>query len=78
MGRNQHSKGGGYARNKGTQPYAGPKGGNKSKTVDAATALGLGVPQQNTMHSGLARLGMHSKIHWTRFLGLVGRTCWLG
>ena len=41
MGHNQQPKGGGYARNKGTQPYAGSKGGNKSKTVDAAAALGL-------------------------------------
>ena len=62
MGRNQQSKCGGYARNKGTQPSTGLESGNESKTVDAATALGirlgLGVPQQNTMLSGLAGVGI--------------------
>ena len=46
MGRNQQSKGGGYAGNKGNKTYAsgGKGGGGNKKTVDAATALGLGVP----------------------------------
>ena len=57
MRRNQQSKGGGYVGNKGNQSYT--SGGSKTKTVDAATALGLGpLPQQNTMLSGLARLNM--------------------
>ena len=43
MGRNQQPKGGGYAGNKG---------------VGAATAQGVGAPQQNTMLSGVAGLGM--------------------
>ena len=73
MGSNQQSKGGGYARNKGTQPYAS-KGGNKmSKTVDAATALGLGIlPQQNTMLSGLAGLGMAQQNPLDSLFGSVG------
>ena len=60
MGRNQQSKGGGYAGNKGNKTYAsgGRSGGNKHQTVDAATALRLGVPQQNTMLAGMAGLGM--------------------
>ena len=60
MGRNQQSKGGGYAGNKGNKTYAsgGKGGGGNKKPVDAATALGLGVSQQNTMLSGLAGLGM--------------------
>ena len=60
MGRNQQSKGGGYAGNKGNKTYAsgGKGGGGNKKTVDAATALGLGALQQNTMLSGLAGLGM--------------------
>ena len=59
MGRNRQSQGGGYAGNKGNKTYAsGGKGGGNKKTVDAATALGLGVPPQNTMLSGIAGLGM--------------------
>ena len=60
MGRNQQSKGGRYAGNKGNQSYAsGGKGGGNKKAVDAATALGFGpLPQQNTMLSGLVGLGM--------------------
>ena len=61
MGRNQQSKGGRYAGYKAKQPYAsgGKGGGNNTKTVGAATALGLGpLPQQNTMLSGLTGLGM--------------------
>ena len=60
MGRNEQSKGGGYAGNKGNKIYvSGGKcaGGNK-KSVDTATALGLGAPQQNTVLLGLAGLGM--------------------
>ena len=54
MGRNQQSKCGGYAGNKGNKTYAsGGKGGANKKSVDAATALGLGLPQQNTMLSGI-------------------------
>ena len=46
MGRNQQSKGGGYAGNKANKTYAsGGKGGGNKKSVGAATALGLGVPQ---------------------------------
>ena len=60
MGHNQQSKGGGYARNKGNNPYAsgGKGGGGNKKTVDAATALRLGALQQKTMISGLGGLGM--------------------
>ena len=60
MGRNQQSKGGGYAGKHGNKPYAsgGKGGGGNKKPVDAATALGLGVPQQNTMLPGMAGLGM--------------------
>ena len=57
MGRNQQPKGGRYARNKGTQPHAGSKGGQvRSKTAGAAAALGRGVPQQSTALSGIAGL----------------------
>ena len=58
MGRNQQSEGGSYAGNKGNKTYAGGghRGGNKPQTVDAATSLGLGVPQQNTMLAGMAGL----------------------
>ena len=49
-----------YAGKHGKQSHTGGGkcGGNNKKTVDAATALGLGLPQQNTMLSGLAGLGM--------------------
>ena len=36
----------------------GSKGGTKSKTAGTATALALGAPQQSTVLSGLAGLGM--------------------
>ena len=53
MGHNQQPKGGGCAGEQGNRSYAGGgNGGGNKKTVDAATALGLGVPQQNTMLSG--------------------------
>ena len=74
MGRNQQSKGGGYAGNTGNKTYAsgGKGGGGNKKTVDAAAALGLGVPQQNTMLSGLAGLGtVHQNPLDSRF-GSVG------
>ena len=60
MGRNRQPKGVEYAGNKGNKTYAigGKGGGGNKKSVDAATALGLGVPQQNTMLSGMAGLGM--------------------
>ena len=77
MGRNQKSKGGGYAGNKGSKTYAsgGRSGGNnKQQTVDAATALGLGAPQQNTMLAGIAGLGMVQQTP----LGLLGRALWQG
>ena len=56
MGRNQQK--GGYARKTGTQPYANSTGCGQraSKTIDAATALGLGAPPQNAMLSGIAGL----------------------
>ena len=60
---------------KGTQPYAGSKGGNKSKTVDAATALEFGVPQQstvNTMLSGLEGLRMTQQIPLDSLCGSSG------
>ena len=79
MGRNQLPEGGGYARNRGDKTYAGGggRGGGNKKTVDAATALGLGVPQQNTMLWGLAGLGMvQQKIIWTHFSDLWGTTLW--
>ena len=74
MGRNQQSKGGGYAGKQGKQPYAsGGKGGNNKKTVDAATALGLGpLPQQNMMLPGLVGLGMAQQIPLDSHFGSVG------
>ena len=75
MGRNQPSKGGGRASNKGTPPCAGSQGGqSKSKTADAATALGLGVPQQNTMflQLGLAGLGMTQQNPLDSLFGSAG------
>ena len=36
----------------------GEGGSGNKKAVGAATALGLGVPQQNAMPSGMAGLGM--------------------
>ena len=45
---------------RGTKPtWVGGEGGSgNKKAVGAATALGLGVPQQNAMPSGMAGLGM--------------------
>ena len=72
MGRNHQSKGGAYAGNKGKQTYAS-KGGNKtSKIVDAATALGLGVPQQNAMLPGFTGLGMAQPNSLDSLLGSSG------
>ena len=76
MGRNQQSKDDGYAGNKGNKLYAsgGKGGGGNKKTVDAATALGLGpgVPQQNTMRLGLAGLGMVQQTPLDSRFGSVG------
>ena len=74
MGRNQQSKGGSYAGNKGNKTYAGggKGGGGNKKTVDAATALGLGVPQQNTMLSGMAGLGMVQQNSLDSLFGSMG------
>ena len=73
MGRNKQSKDGGYARNTGTSPYAGSKGcQRKSKAVDAATALGLGVPQQKPMLPGLAGLGMAQQNPLDSLFGSAG------
>ena len=75
MGRNQQSKGGGYAGNKGNKTYAsrGKCGGGNKKSVGAAMALGLCVPQQNTLLSGMAGLAMvqqnpldYTKMHMSR------------
>ena len=76
MGRNQQPKGGGYAGNKGNKTYAsgGKGGGGNKKTVDAATALGLGVPQQNTMLSGLSGLGMVQQNPLDALFGSMGTT----
>ena len=73
MGRNQQPKGGGNVGNKGKQNYAS-KGGNKmSKTVDAATALGLGIPpQQNAMLSGLTGPGMAQQNPLDSLFGSAG------
>ena len=79
MGHNQQSKGGGYAGKQGKQSYAsgGKCGGNK-KTVDAATALGLGLPQQNTMLSGLAGLGVTQHNPLDSLFGSVGTNAMAG
>ena len=72
---NQQSKCGGYAGEKGKQSYvSGVKGGgNNKKTVDAATALGLGpLPQQNTMLSRLAGLGMAQQNPLDSLFGSAG------
>ena len=62
MVRNHQPKGGSYAGNKGNKTYVsgGRSGGNKQQAVAAATvtALGLGVPQQSTVLTGMAGLGM--------------------
>ena len=80
MGRNQQSKGGGYAGKQGTKSYAsGSKGGGgNKKAVDAATALGLGLPQQNTMLSGFARLGMVQQTPLDSLFGSVGTNTMAG
>ena len=78
-GRNQQSKGGGYAGNKGNKPYAsGGKGGGIKKTVAAATALGLGVPQQNTMLLGVAGLGMVQQNPLDSLFGSMGTSTMAG
>ena len=74
MERNQQSKGGGYAEKQGNQSYAsgGKGGGNNKKPVDVDTALGLGpLPQQNTMLSGLAGLGMAQRNPMDSLFGSV-------
>ena len=81
MGRNQQPKGGGYAGNKGNKTYAsgGRRGGsNKQQAVDSATALGLGVPPQNTMLAGMAGLGMVQQNPLDSLSDLLGRTLWQG
>ena len=79
MGRNQQSKGGGYAGNKGNKTYAsGGKGGGNKKTVDAATALGLGLPPQNTMLSGMAGLGMVQQTPLDSLFGSMGTDAMTG
>ena len=79
MGRNQQSKGGGYAGNKGNKTYAsGGKGGAGKKSVDAATALGLGLPQQNTMLSGMAGLGMAQPNPLDSLFGTMGTSTMVG
>ena len=79
MGRNQQSKGGGYAGNKGNKTYAsGGKGGGNKKTVDAATALGLGLPSQNTMLSGMAGLGMAQPNPLDSLFGTMGTNTMAG
>ena len=74
MERNQQSEGGGYAWNKGNKTYAsgGKGGGGNKKSVDAATALGLGVPPQNTMLSGMAGLGMMQQNPLDSLFGAMG------
>ena len=63
MGRNRQPKCGGYAGGKGNKTYArgGKGGGGNKKSVDAATALRLGVPQQSTVLTGMVGLGMVQK-----------------
>ena len=80
MGRNQQLKRGGYAGNKGNKTYAsgGKGGGGNKKTVDAATALGLGVPQQNTMLSGIAGLGMVQQNPLDSLFGSMGTNAMTG
>ena len=79
MGRNQQPKGSGCAWKHGNKSYAsGGKGGGNKKTVDAATALGLGVPQQNTMLSGLAGLGMVQPTPLDSLFGYVGTNTMVG
>ena len=80
MGRNQQSKGGGYAGKQGNRSYAsgGKGGGSNKKPVDAATALGLGLPQQNTMLSGLTGLGMAQQNPLNSLFGSVGTNTMAG
>ena len=80
MGRNQQSKGGGYAGNKGNKTYAsgGKGGGGNKKSVDAATALGLGAQPQNTMLSGMAGLGMVQQNPLDSLFGSVGTNAMTG
>ena len=79
MGRNQHPKGGGYAGDKGSKTYAsGGRGGGNKKTVDAPTALGLGLPPQNTMLSGMAGLGMVQQNPLCSLFGSMGTNTMIG
>ena len=80
MGRKHQPEGGGHAGNKGNKTHAGEVkgGGGNKKTVDAATALGLGVPQQNTMLSGLAGLGMVQQNPLDSRFGSVGTSTMAG
>ena len=80
MGRNQQPKGGGCSGKQGSKSYAsgGKGGGGNKKTVDAATALRLGVPQQNTMLSGLAGLGMVQPNPLDSLFGSVGTNTMVG
>ena len=75
MGRNQQLKGGGYAGQHGNKTYAGEGkgGGGNKKTADAAAALRLALPQQNTMLSGLTGLGMAQQNPLDSLLDLPGR-----
>ena len=74
MGRNQQPKGGEYAGKQGNESHSsgGKGGGSNKKTVGAATALGMGFPQQNTMLSGLAGLGMAQQNPLDSLFGSVG------
>ena len=57
----------------GNNAYAsGGEGGGNKKTVDAAAALGLGAPQQNTMLSGVAGLGMVQQNSLDSLFGSMG------
>ena len=65
---------GGYAGNKGNKTYAsgGKCGGGNKKSVDAAKALRLGVPQQNTMVSSMSGLGMVQQTPLDSLFGSMG------
>ena len=80
MGCNQQWKGGGYAGKQGNKPYAsgGKAGGSNKKIVGVATALGLGLPQRNTMLSGLAGLGTAQQNPLDSLFGSVGTNTMAG
>ena len=71
----------GTQETKGTKTYAsgGKCGGNK-KTVDAAAALGLGVPhdQQNTTLAGVAGLGVAQHTPLDSPFGSIGTNTMTG